>query len=187
MGKVLQTIIATLVSALIVSVLGYVWLEARKVKKHVTEEVPVIKQWIDYDEPSPDKPSVAKRIAALETSLSTTREEWLKAQGLLDQLLGPVAGEATRQIPDKRGTSSGVAVYINLAGAARKFMNESELVITNAEQLSETIPVNNTFRFPKDYEDAEILLTVRASEQLRWDDNVKGKKRMPVTIKRVAN
>ena len=171
------------IGGLILGLLGYVGLEVRDIRTHVFGEVPTIKKWIDYgDQPSGGESS-AVRIATLETWRSETDRGLKEAQDLLAQLLGPVAGEATRQ----RSNSSTAAVYINLAGDARKFIHEPKLVITNERGIPVTLPVNTTFRFPKDYEDAEILLTVPASEQLMWDDNVKGKKRMPVTIKRVAN
>ena len=91
-------------------------------------------------------------------------------------------GEATRQNP---GQSSDLALYINRTGSARRFINEPVLKVTNVgRQQSQAIPVAGAYRFDPEYEDAEIMLTIPASEQLGWGPNAM---RMNVTVERVTD
>ncbi len=184
MSDTIAKVIQAVLVVVILGALGLVWSQVQSVRTHV-EEVPAIKQWVGYVDPISNTTSPADRIAALEASLSTTSQELLEAQVLLEQLFGRVIGEATRQIPDNLGPSTDVALFINLTGDASRFTNEQELTVTNVvRQLSQTIPVLGAYRFEQGYADAEIILTIEASRLLGWELNAM---RMDVAVERVAD
>ncbi len=151
------------------------------IRDHVVE-VPDIKAWVGYANPALSAMAASERIDGLEAQYANALQELMMAQVQLDQLLGPVDGEATRQNPGQRRD---VGILINRIGDARRFVNEPALKVTNASnQLSQTIPVVGSYRFDSAYEDAEIMLTVPASTQLGWDSNAM---RMNVTVERIAD
>ena len=75
MSGIVSKVIQGVLVVLVVSGLTYVWSQVRTVRTHV-EEVPTIKQWIGYADPTPAAPSAVERIAILETSLSSSLSDF---------------------------------------------------------------------------------------------------------------
>ena len=157
-GRIIEGVII----ALLCAAGAYFWNLATELEEEL-KEMEKIATWVGYD---PEKNPISTEIVGLKDEFSKNRD---RTDQLWATYLEAINGTATRQNPDNLNADKEIGVYLNSTQLASRFSAMTNLLIENTSSgLESLIPVIGSYRFPNEYGDAQIMLTIPASEALHW-------------------